>query len=131
MPACLTYNRKFCKNNARKGRKLCWACEARKYRELRPIEWSYKQLKRSAVLRHIKFAISKAYWKVWCLETSYHLLKGLYGDDMTVDRKVPALGYVEGNIQMLTRAKNSAKRHTDVKEKYKYQRAEIDPDVPF
>lgn len=55
-------------------------------------------------------------------------LKGNGADDMTIDRDNPNLGYVEGNLKMITRLQNVAKQYTD---KYKYLHTEDDKWVKY
>lgn len=131
MPDCLGFEKRVCLNDARPGRTLCRGCERRKYRKLNRMREAYNTLRDHARARHVKFALTLDYWKLFCKRTNYLALAGHGKEDMTVDRVIPALGYIDGNIQMITRSANAKKRFQDAKEKYKHQPAERDPDVPF
>lgn len=100
----------------------------RRWREKNRIQSSYLVLKSHAKERGIEFGLSKEYWREFCEETGYHILKGIDNNDLTVDRKDPRLGYIEGNIQALTMKQNRRKQFADAK----LLREEIkETEVPF
>ena len=101
----------------------------REWRENNKIQASYLILKAHAKERGIEFSLSKEYWGKFCEETEYHLLKGIGKNDLTVDRKDPRMGYVEGNIQILTMKQNRRKGFTDMK--LLKESVEKDNDCPF
>lgn len=66
-------------------------------------------LRRNARRRGHHFGLTLEYWVQWCNDTGYLTLKGRYKNNCSVDRINPELGYVDGNIQMLTVGDNSSK----------------------
>lgn len=76
---------------------------------------SYNNLRNNARRRGIFFAVSLDYFQEFCEQTNYLELRGIGGNDMTIDRDKPELGYIDGNLVMMTRAANAAKRYDDEK----------------
>lgn len=100
-----------------KGRNFCHKCRSRKYRLKNPCKDAYYKLKGNANRRGIKFELSYEYWKQWCEETGYLETRGTSGESMTVDRVKAYKGYVDGNLQILTRVENVEKyRKVDMRE---------------
>ena len=106
-------NTEGCNNDARKSRRYCHTCKNKKYREKYPVLAAYHNLKQNAKRRNVFFALTYQFFKMFCKETNYIQLRGNYGDDLTIDRVKPKLGYVDGNIQAITRIENSIKQHID------------------
>jgi len=102
---CSTKN---CKNPS-KGRKLCASCRSRKARKKNPIRYAYNCLKSNAKRRGRIFELTFKFFKEFCKKTNYIKLKGMGPDDMTIDRKVSPLGYIDGNIRMISRSANAMK----------------------
>jgi hypothetical protein len=98
---------KYCKRIANHG-KHCKTCVNKKWRESHPYENTFNNLKQNATRRGVKFTITLEYWKQWCDKNDYLRLRGMGGDDMTVDRKKAWLGYEPGNLhkEAGNRAKN-------------------------
>lgn len=44
-----------------------------------------------------------------CMETGYHLLRGRFKDDASLDRILPEIGYEDGNIQVIKVGENAKK----------------------
>lgn len=107
----------YCTNLARKGRKICEKCRMRKHQKDNPLAYTFNCLKQNAKRRRVPFALSIKEWKQFCDVTNYLKLRGTFAQDMTVDRIVDSLGYVAGNIQMITRAENSKKQARDRKKR--------------
>jgi hypothetical protein len=101
-----------CKRKAQHGG-LCYTCKSRRFRNKNPLEASYLNLKGNAKRRGIYFAVTLEYYKYFCEVNNYLTLR--VTEDMTIDRIEPELGYIDGNLQMLKRAVNSAKRYEDEK----------------
>jgi hypothetical protein len=72
---------------------------------------AYAALKHNAKRRHKQFTISFECFKQFCFETNYMAGKGRTKKSYSVDRIKEELGYVEGNLQVLTVSDNSRKRH--------------------
>lgn len=85
------------------------ANRVRKWRGAHEAEYVFYNLRNNAKCRGILFNLSTHYWKWFCGTTGYLRLRGRKRNDMTVDRIVDELGYVDGNIQMLVNWKNKQK----------------------
>lgn len=120
----------YCTNLAYKRRKICNKCRRRKYINEHPLEYTYDTLKQNAKRRRVPFLLSIKEWKQFCDTTGYLKLRGTFAQDMTVDRIIDALGYVAGNIQMITRAENSKKQAQDRKKRL-FTVNSGDGDCPF
>jgi len=107
-------NTEGCKNKARKNARDCEKCHSRKFRESHPIKSRYYWLKKSAKKRNYEFTISYTYFEKLCLESNYHNLSGRGTNNLTIDRVINELGYVEGNIRVVTKHINSTKRDKDL-----------------
>lgn len=70
---------------------------------------AYINKKSDAKKRGIEFSISYEYFVQFCYKTDYIQNKGSTKDCFTVDRIKNELGYVEGNLQCLTRSENAKK----------------------
>lgn len=82
----------------------------RRYRKNKPERAAYNALKDHARARGIEFTISFDYFMRYVVTKGYVDGKGNSRNGLTVDRKNNLLGYVVGNIQVMTRAKNAEKR---------------------
>lgn len=100
---------KRCTNRARAGGKTCDKCRMRKYRENNPVRSAYQTLKDHAAARNVEFSISFEYFTRFVKKYKYIQNKGLSKDSYTVERIDPRIGYVEGNLKVLTRSENSRK----------------------
>lgn len=107
---------RFCAKHAlarrdRTGKRYKYCAKHRRQRqkETDPIGYFFDALRQNARRRKVGFHLSKKEFAVFCAETDYIRLKGRYKNDMTIDREIPALGYRYGNLQLLTRSKNSSK----------------------
>jgi hypothetical protein len=107
---CRKCNTKGCRNRARKGAADCSKCHQRKFRERNPLSAAYAKLKWSAKRRGIEFTITRVQFECFCKLSGYLEKTGNEGHSLTVDRKDNLKGYVPGNIQPLTRARNAEKR---------------------
>lgn len=106
MKKCTT---KYCKNKARKGRKICNTCKSRKHRQANPVRASYNALKANAKRRGKVFTLTFEYFAQFCRETEYIAGKGRTASSYTIDRKINELGYTNDNIQVLTLEENARK----------------------
>lgn len=75
----------------------------------------YHHLAKSARKRKkpILFTLTFEWFEKWIKTTNYMRDRGPYAGDATIDRIIPALGYADGNLQVITRAHNSAKTKFD------------------
>jgi hypothetical protein len=76
---------------------------------MNPVMYAYHNLKTNAKRRGHKFALTFEYFVKWCKETNYIDTKGRTSKAATIDRIIDELGYVDGNIQVLTLAENIRK----------------------
>jgi hypothetical protein len=102
-----------CVNIVKQRGRYCNTCRSRRCRKRNPYRYAYQTTKDNAKRRKILFDLTYKYFKKWCVENKYIEYKGRGGDDMSIDRDNPLLGYVEGNLKMITKRDNSIKQHTD------------------
>lgn len=100
-----------CKNSTVGNKTKCGTCTSRAYRLRHPIKAAYNNLRNNARRRGKEFSITFEYFKEFCTETNYILGKGKTKESYTIDRKVAELGYIPGNLQVLTNRNNVLKRH--------------------
>lgn len=101
---------KFCKRKTEtEGTKFCNVCRKMLSRKRDPVAYSYRNLMDRAKQRKIPFTISLEYFREFCYETDYIKGKGRNAKSYTVDRKINELGYIEGNLQILTLQANATK----------------------
>ncbi len=74
-----------------------------------PLVYHYKALKQNARRRNKIFTITLDHFKEFCDETGYLELKGRLKKSATIDRIKNELGYIPGNLQVLTLAQNASK----------------------
>lgn len=104
-----------CFNDVKGTRKFCGTCYSRRWRERYPVKAAFNTLRYNAKRRNIFFGLSFDFFKKFCKRTAYIQLKGPGPNDMTIDRIIPELGYIDGNIQMITRIANTIKQRKDEK----------------
>jgi hypothetical protein len=121
---------KYCRNEARKGR-FCYKCEHANRKEANPYKYWFGVLRRNARRRGKPFALTFDYWVQWCDFTGYLALKGRRRMDATIDCKINALGYADGNIQPLTNSDNSFKGTKSVQWNYITHQWEIIEQAPM
>ena len=110
---------------------MCGTCYSRKYRYDNPEKTTYANLRCNARRRVIYFGISYEYFLKFCVDNDYIKLKGIYGDSMTIDRVNHLLGYIEGNLQVLTRIDNGRKGIKEKKARWLVLKSEYDPECGF
>jgi hypothetical protein len=81
----------------------------KRYRENNPEMYAYMTLRDNAKRRNIPFTITFDYFKRFCRKTKYIQRKGIWHYSYSIDRKKNELGYVPGNLQLLTVSANSIK----------------------
>lgn len=82
-------------------------------RAVNPIKLVLNKLKQNAKRRKIEFSLSLEHFTEIVAESGYMSLRGRGKFDLTIDRIISPLGYVDGNIQVLTMSENVKKRHRD------------------
>jgi hypothetical protein len=116
-----------CKNLVRRahGGRYCNTCKAKQTRENNVEAYLFRTLRNNAKRRGIFFALTFEHYVEECRKHNYFELRGPGADDLTIDRDVPALGYVDGNLKFISRKDNSIKRWEDErKNSILHQRAE-------
>lgn len=99
---------KRCINQAKTGN-FCHKCVKRKFKENNPERYAYDTLKNNAKRRGKEFTITFEYFKRFAKRTSYIAGKGIEKESLHIDRKKEYLGYVPGNLQVLTNSENIKK----------------------
>lgn len=110
---------KYCRNPTSS---YCSTCRSRKSKKRDLFRYAYQTLKDNAKRRNIEFTISFEYFKKFCIKTNYIGKKGITAESYTVDRKKNHLGYIPGNLQILTLRDNVLKRHMSYDWQHKYAR---------
>lgn len=110
-----------CGKIVRMGRNDCHTCKGRKYDKKYPLKRFFRNLKSSAKRRNIKFTITFEYF-LSVIPYSFSIDKGRFKNNSTIDRIDNEKGYEIGNIQVMSKSKNSKKYH--------YQKL-INDNLPF
>jgi len=101
---------RYCrKKTESKGTKFCSVCRKRKGRAADPVKYSYQNLKNRATQRGKPFTITLDFFRAFCRETEYIKGKGRNAKGYTIDCEINELGYVPGNIKILTLEENARK----------------------
>lgn len=93
----------------RPKRSYCYSCNIKRYKERHPERYAYRVLKNNALRRGKPFTISFEYFLKFAVKTNYMAGKGITKHSLHVDRIKEHLGYVEGNLQVLTNTENVKK----------------------
>ena len=99
---CVTEN---CKNRRGNGR-FCHKCHSRKVRSKNPIKYAFDTLKFNAKRRGRAFTITLDYFKQIISGTNYIHEKGRTKLALQIDRIDNELGYVPGNLRVVTQEEN-------------------------
>lgn len=99
---------KFCRLNSH-GRQFCSTCRSKKSRAKDPIRAAYNNKKSDAKRRGITFTITLAYFRRFCYKYKFIKNMGRTSHSYSVDRIKNHLGYIPGNIQVLTISQNASK----------------------
>lgn len=94
-----------CKNKRGNGR-ICHKCHSRKVRSNNPIKYAYDTLKFNAKRRGRHFTITLDYFKKLIEGTNYIHAKGRTKLALQIDRIDNELGYVPGNLRVITQEEN-------------------------
>jgi len=98
---------KYCRNKVKGGK--CNSCASRQKRARNPLRYAYDVLKMNAKRREKPFTITFDYFKKFAIETDYIAGKGRTKKSYSVDRIRNDLGYVPGNLRVLTCSDNARK----------------------
>lgn len=100
----------------------------RVWRTNNPLKYTYNNLKGSAKRRNIYFDISISYFEKFVSENNYLYKKGRSALSLTIDRKNPKIGYIEGNIRVLPLLINASRKILD--DDFDWTSIMNDPDIP-
>jgi hypothetical protein len=84
----------------------------RKYKQKYPERYAYSILKNNAKRRGKIFTISYEYFLKFVIKHEYIAGKGITKHGLHIDRKKEHLGYIEGNLQVLSNTANIKKYMT-------------------
>lgn len=98
----------FCRKAAKRGN-YCYSCLVRRYKKNNPERYAYATQKSNALARGHAFTVSFEYWLRFVQKTGYMAGRGITRTSLHVDKIIDELGYVEGNLQVLTNSQNVRK----------------------
>jgi hypothetical protein len=101
----------FCRKKAVEQRNYCHSCRKRKFAELHPLKYSYMNLRQRARARGKEFTITYHYYEDLAIKSGYDKNKGRSSESLTLDRIKNNLGYIPGNIRVVTNRVNVQKMH--------------------
>jgi hypothetical protein len=133
---CKTKN---CRKDSAPKRRVCYSCAVKGYKDRNPVRYAYAVMKGNAKRRKKVFNISFEYFKQFVISSSYMAGKGINKAGLHIDRIKEELGYIEGNLQVLTNTENVKKYlsyqfdKTGKPENYRIKKSLTisDPDSPF
>lgn len=105
---------KFCRGKKPKKGRICHKCRHRKHKLKDPISYAYNALRQNAKRRGHSFGITLEYFRGFCKETDYINKKGRHKTSLSIDRINPNLGYIEGNLRVLTLSDNASRKFDHV-----------------
>jgi hypothetical protein len=98
-----------CYKNSAKGKNYCHSCIIERFKTKNPEKYAYFVLKNNAKRRRKVFSISFEYFLKFCKKHDYIQRRGITKQGLHIDRKEEHLGYIEGNLQVLTNTENVKK----------------------
>lgn len=126
-----------CYRMVKRGR-MCNTCKSRLYRSRHLLESFYRAIKDRAKNRGVPFLLTFEEYVNWGTENNYFSTKGKGPDDFCIDRiktmdeNGNVLGYMIGNIQLLTMSANGLKARGERRnEFFKRQYVPRMPGDPF
>lgn len=115
------------KKKTKKQKKETHKLAMRRWRDKNRIKAIYQSLKARAKNRGHTCGITLEEFSEWCIETSYHLLRGRFAHEASIDRIKRHIGYEKGNLQILTVGQNASKDNAERHGKPWYQIYDTDP----
>ena len=132
--------KKYCTRKGGRRSGLCPRHRVEKWRKDNPVRYAFITLADNAKRRGKPFEISFEYFTEFCTKTKYIQGKGKTKESFTIDRKDETIGYVEGNLQLLSNSDNVKKMlkysfdHRDVPCDFHvvtFKQLPHDPSVPY
>lgn len=124
----------YCSNETVQ-RRYCNTCRSRRMKDNNLVGYLFNVLKQHARERSILFLLSLPHYELVVTRSDYLTKRGRGAEDLTIDRIIPELGYIDGNIQVLTNSDNVKKRNRDneiwPKRKYDHEQAKQSAGTPF
>lgn len=102
-----------CGRPAAPSRPTCYTCKSKLWREKNPIAYVYNNLKKSAKKRKYDFTITLKYFTKLVIKEKLMENRGRSAESFTVDRIKNHLGYIPGNLQIMTKSDNTKKWHEE------------------
>ena len=115
---------RYCRNAPRDLRtrpnsvQLCGSHHKELWRLRNPVHAAFDNLRNSARKRKIVFTLTLAHFTEIITPTAYLTESGSTRYCLHIDRKDATLGYIDGNIQVLTCTENVAKGNAERRQKY-------------
>lgn len=105
-----------CMKSSPQGTRFCFKHKREWQKINNPLRYWFDVLRQNAKRRSKNFELTIDDFKDFCNETDYIALKGRKNaGNYTIDRRNDKLGYIKGNIYILTLGQNSRKRWIDLK----------------
>lgn len=92
-----------------KGRRICYSCRYKSYKERNPYRLAYTRLRGHAKARGKEFDLTFEQFKAFCINSNYLNCKGVRKESYHIDRIDETKGYTVDNIQLLTNTENVRK----------------------
>lgn len=97
---------------------LCGTHYKEQWRMRNPVHAAYDNLRASARRRKILFTLTLTHFREVIEPTRYMDDKGCTRFNLHIDRTVTELGYVDGNIQVITCTENVQKENAERRQRY-------------
>lgn len=117
-----------CRKEKANKKAFCHKHHHANQKEKNPISYTFSLLKSNATRRGKEFTITLKYFTNWCNETGYISTKGKTKNAMTIDRDNHELGYVPGNLKMMTNNENRKKYVSYLQQKKALAEANLERD---
>lgn len=101
-----------------KSHQLCGSHHKEQWRLNNPVHAAYDNLRASARKRKIPFTLTLQHFTEIIAPTAYLTESGCTRYCLHIDRKVTTLGYVDGNIQVLTCTENVQKENEERRQRF-------------
>lgn len=102
---------KFCRNLVRESNHsdVCAKHASQRFKENHPLRYSYNKLKQRAKERGKVFTLTDEYYEALAVLSGYADQRGKSADSLSLDRIDNRLGYIEGNVRVITLSENARK----------------------
>lgn len=105
---------KFCRNSAAKGRRVCYKCRSRQWKEKYPFRYHFNALRNNARRRGIPFDLSFDVYRALYRDHPIASKDKLLSDTNAryeIDRIDVRKGYTDTNVQLIEKQRNIQKYH--------------------